>query len=101
MLCLSINPEKSSRLYFRRERNGLTLESVLEVLRINSDNSLVVNFGQQRLILQEGRQSSVMFADAVVVIHHTVKNARRVKLKVEAPMTVDIIREKLIKGTAQ
>ena len=99
MLCISVNPSRGQKILFRRERPNFTLEQWFQVLSVNSDNSVTVQFGAGKLLMSNGVAAQLMFADAVITVMCSVKNSRRVKVKIIAPFTVDIIREKLIRGT--
>ena len=98
MLCVSLCVKNRVLLQRQYREQSQPVQMWLELLQVN-DGSIVLKAGNDKFGIAEGERKHISFAGTSVVVYFSGRNSHRIKFKIEAPMTVDIIREKLIRGT--
>jgi len=67
----------------------------IQLLQINP-TSVVLQVGNEKITLTEEVRRPITFAGTTIVLHHRIRNSRRISFKIEAPLSVEVIREKLV-----
>jgi hypothetical protein len=95
MLCVSLCA--SNRILLKRQFHE-RLEPVkmwIQLLQINP-TSVLLQVGNEKITLTEEVRRPITFAGTTVMLHYRTRNARRIAFKIQAPLSVEIIRERLV-----